>query len=54
MIRIPDFTKFEIDRIKLYANFTKSEEMLFDLRNMEYSLEICAEEMNVSYTTFEG
>lgn len=51
MLRIPDFTKIEIDYIKANANFTMDEEILFNLRNMEYTLEICAEEMNISYST---
>lgn len=51
MLRIPDFTKIEIDHIKANANFTMDEEILFNLRNMEYTLEICAEEMNISYST---
>lgn len=53
MLRIPDFTKIEIDYIKSNANFTMDEETLFKLRNDEYSLEICAEEMNVSYSTIK-
>lgn len=51
MLRIPDFTKIEIEFIKENANFTLEEETLFNLRNMQYSLEVCAEEMNVSYST---
>lgn len=51
MLRIPDFTKIEIDFIKKNANFTVSEEELFNLRNMEYTYEMCSEEMNVSLST---
>lgn len=51
MLRIPDFTKPEIRHIKENANFTSSEEQLFDLRNSEHSLEECAEIMNVSVST---
>lgn len=51
MLKIPDFTKPEINRIKENANFTSSEEQLFDLRNGEHSLEECAELMNVSVST---
>lgn len=51
MLKVPDFTKPEIDYIKENANFTKQEEQLFDLRNGEHSLEECAEIMNVSVST---
>lgn len=51
MLKIPDFTKPEIDFIKENANFTEQEETLFDLRNGEHSLEECAELMNVSVPT---
>lgn len=51
MLKIPDFTKPEIDYIKSNANFTIQERELFDLRNSEYSLEECAEKMNVSVST---
>lgn len=53
MLKIPDFTKPEIDYIKENANFTKSETQLFDLRNSEHSLEECAEIMNVSTSTID-
>ncbi len=51
MLKIPDFTKPEIDFIKENANFTEQEAILFDLRNGEHSLEECAEIMNVSVPT---
>ncbi len=51
MLKIPDFTKPEIDFIKENANFTEQEAMLFDLRNEEHSLEECSEIMNVSVPT---
>ncbi len=51
MLKIPDFTKPEIDFIKENANFTEQEAMLFDLRNGEHCLEECAELMNVSVST---
>jgi len=51
MLKIPDFTKPEIDFIKENSNFTAQEIMLFDLRNSEHSLEVCAELMNVSVST---
>lgn len=53
MLKIPDFTKFEIDYIKENANFTAQETMLFDLRNEERCLEECAEIMNVSVSTIK-
>lgn len=53
MLRIPDFTLHEIENIKAKANFTEQEEQLFDLRNKEYSLEQCAEIMNVSCSTID-
>lgn len=51
MFKIPDLTKIEINYILENANFTKNEETLFNLRNMEYTIEMCAEEMNVSVST---
>lgn len=48
---IPDFTKEEFDYIIEAANFTKQQEQLFRLRNEEYTLEWCAEKMNVSLST---
>jgi len=51
MLKVPDFTKPEIDFIKENANFTAQETALFDLRNDEHCLEECAEFMNVSVST---
>lgn len=51
MLKIPDFTKQEIDYIKENANFTTQESALFELRNKEYSFERCAELMNISVST---
>lgn len=48
---IPDFTKPELDYIIENANFTEQELQFFNLRNKEYSYELCAEEMNVGTTT---
>lgn len=53
MLKIPDFTRIEIDYIKERANFTSQENELFDLRNNEHSLEECAEIMNVSRSTID-
>lgn len=51
MLKIPDFTKPEIEFIKANANFTAQEATLFDLRNNEHCLEECAEFMNISIST---
>lgn len=51
MLKIPDFTKRDINYLLENCNFTKQEEQLFLLRNEEYSLESCAEMMNVSIST---
>lgn len=51
MLRIPDFTKREIDYIIENANFTERELQLFGLRNKEYSHEQCAEILNISVST---
>lgn len=51
MLKIPDFTKHEIDYIIENANFTERELRLFELRNKEYSHEQCAELLNVSTST---
>lgn len=48
---IPDFTKDEQDYIKEHANFTCDELRFFELRNKEYSLEYCAELMNMSVSS---
>lgn len=51
MLKIPDFTKRDINYLLENCNFTKQEEQLFLLRNEEYSLENCSEIMNVSIST---
>lgn len=51
MIKVPNFTKDEINYILDRANFTDQQRTLFFLRNQEYSYEMCAEEMNVSIAT---
>ena len=51
MIKVPNFTKDEINYILDKANFTDQQRTLFFLRNQEYSYEMCAEEMNVSIAT---
>jgi DNA-directed RNA polymerase specialized sigma24 family protein len=51
MIKVPNFTKDEINYILDKANFTDQQHTLFMLRNKECSYEMCAEEMNVSIAT---
>lgn len=51
MLRIPDFTKPEIDKIKELANFTSREMRVFELRNEEYTHEQIAELLNISIAT---
>lgn len=51
MLRIPDFTKPEIEKIKELANFTERELRVFDLRNEEYTHEQIAEFTNISIAT---
>jgi len=51
MLKIPDFTGYEIEYILKNANFTNQERRLFLLRNNEVSLEECAEIMHVSVAT---
>lgn len=50
-MKIPDFTKPELDYILANANLTKDEESLMWLRNNEHSLEECAEIMDYSLST---
>lgn len=50
-MKIPDFTKPELDYILANANLTKDEENLMWLRNNEHSLEECAELMDYSLST---
>lgn len=48
---ISDFTKPELDYFRENCNFTRDERTLFEYRVQEYSLEECAEMMNVSIST---
>lgn len=52
-MKIPDFTKPELDYILANANLTKDEEALMWLRNNEHSLEECAEMMDYSLSTIK-
>lgn len=50
-MNINSFTVPELNYFREYCNFTKDERMLFEYRVQEYSLEMCAELMNVSVST---
>lgn len=50
-MKIPNFTKPELNYIIEQANLTEREETLLWLRNNEHSLEECAEIMGYSITT---
>nr|DAE51599.1 MAG TPA: ECF sigma factor [Caudoviricetes sp.]DAG15492.1 MAG TPA: ECF sigma factor [Caudoviricetes sp.]DAQ97353.1 MAG TPA: ECF sigma factor [Caudoviricetes sp.] len=51
LMKLYVFTKKDIDRFLAECNFTPDEERLFRLRCKEYTLEYCAEQMNVSIST---
>lgn len=51
MSKLPDFTRFEMERIIFDANFTDDEETVFRLRCKGKTLEQVAEFLNVSYKT---
>lgn len=50
-MKIYDFTLPELNYFREYCNFTVDELTLFDYRSKNYSLEQCAEFMNVSVAT---
>lgn len=50
-MNITNFTKIELDYFRENCNFTKIENELFEYRAQEYTLEECAEMMNVSVST---
>lgn len=47
-MRICDFTTSEADYLQAVCNFTKDENILFELRLSDIPLEECAERMNRS------
>lgn len=53
MLKIPDFTKKELDYIKEYGNLTPREEKVLELRNDEYppTIEQIAEILETSPST---
>lgn len=50
-MKIYDFTVPELNYFRTYCNFTIEEAELFEYRAKNYSLEKCAEFMNVSVAT---
>ena len=53
MLKIPNFTKLELDYFKKYGNLTERERAVLDLRNSDYppSIEQIAEILEVSPST---
>ncbi len=53
MLKIPDFTKKELDYIKEYGNLTPREAKILELRNQEYppTIEQIAEMLETSPST---
>lgn len=52
-MKVYDFTVPELNYFRTYCNFTKDEEILFELRAKNIPLEQCAEIMNVSVSTIK-
>lgn len=50
-MQIRDFTQSEADYLQAVCNFTKDENILFELRLQDIPLEECAERMNISVPT---
>ncbi len=50
-MQIRDLTMSESDYLQAVCNFTKDENMLFELRLQDIPLEECAERMNISVPT---
>lgn len=50
-MKICDFVNSELEHIRLEANFTKEEMILFNMRANNIPLEECAERMNLSVST---
>lgn len=50
-MKICDLTMSEADYLQAICNFTKDENILFELRLQDISLEDCAERMNISVPT---
>ncbi len=50
-MKICDFTKPELDKLREQSNFTNDEMTLFNMRASNIPLEECAERMNLSVST---
>ena len=50
-MKIYDFTRPELEHLEHQCNFTKEEGELFLLRSRGISLEMCAEQLNMSTST---
>lgn len=50
-MKVYDFTVPELNYFRTYCNFTNEERQLFELRSQNVSLELCAEQMNISIST---
>lgn len=51
MLKVPDFTEFDLRYLKENGNLTERERTLLELRNKQISLEERAEIMNMSVST---
>jgi DNA-directed RNA polymerase specialized sigma24 family protein len=50
-LQIRDLTRTEADYLQVVCNFTREENVLFELRLQDIPLEECAERMNISVPT---
>ena len=48
---ISDLTRTEADYLEILCNFTEEEEALFEMRLKGFTIDQCAEELNVSLPT---
>lgn len=52
-MKICDFTKPELDKLREQSNFTNDEMTLFNMRANNIPLEECAEQMNLSVSAIK-
>lgn len=52
-MKICDFTKPELDKLREQSNFTNDEMALFEMRANNIPLEECAERMNLSVSAIK-
>lgn len=52
-MKICDFTKPELDKLREQSNFTNDEMVLFNMRASNIPLEECAERMNLSVSAIK-